>query len=262
MINGPLRDGKAETQEREEPVSRSAAVPQPPIEQPLQLVEEPQGEALSAQWVARRLGGRVESLKTPGRIEAALGQIQKVLGSERVFRRAASEFALQPLVCDAGVDCTLLCEDEDAQLRLELVKLRRHARIPLHDHPGSRGGQVVLSGAVRLRQFDPDPVERSEGSRLAVLRLLSDRVLGEGGTGVYTETQGNVHDLEAMSPVCVLLNLVLAPFPVHTRSWYFPVSPLRQHGVRIVTTKVGGSGRHPAGRAVKGNPISSGRRGV
>jgi hypothetical protein len=210
------------------------------------LVEEPQGQVLSAQWVESCLGGEIESLTTPARIAAALDGIHEVLRTERAFLRTLSEFALQPLVCEAGVDCALLCED--APLRLELLKLRRRARIPLHDHPGSRGGQVVLAGAVRLRQFDPAPVEPIPDSRLTVLRLFSDRVLGEGQTGVYTENQGNVHDVEGVSPVCVILNLVLDPFAEQVRSWYFPVSPLHQRRSRILATKVRGSERHPGGR--------------
>ena len=96
-----------------------------------------------------------------------------------------------------------------------------------------------------MRQYDA--VEQVQGSRLTVLRLLRDRVLGKSETTVYTEDRANVHDLEATSPVCVLLNLVFEPFEEEARNWYFPVSPLRQQGEHLLATRVRGSARYAGG---------------
>ena len=80
----------------------------------------------------------------------------------------------------------------------------------------------------------------------------------QGDKSVYTHSWGNVHDLQAESPVCILLNLVLGPHAEIQRSWYFPVSPLRQHESRVLATRVNGSDRSSHKKA-SGDTVRSDR---
>ena len=190
-------------------------------------------------WIHRYLGGDLSYSPSADDIRTALGCLFTAVFCREAFVQRFSEFSRRPLILPTGADRAVLCETD--LLRLELIKLRRFSNIPLHDHPRLSGGQVVLSGAVRIRQFNSET--QAERGRLTVLRLVEDGSLRQGETAVYTRSWGNVHGLQAESPVCILLNLVLGPHAEIQRSWYFPVSPLRQREPRVLATRVNGSDR-------------------
>lgn len=107
-------------------------------------------------------------------------------------------------------------------LRLGFLTLFRFSRVPIHDHPGAQGVQVVLTGRARVQQYEQLADERPRG-RLARLERRADRLLGPDQGAAYTPKRLNIHELQASTPRCVLLNLVVRPPEPERRTWYFAV---------------------------------------
>lgn len=114
---------------------------------------------------------------------------------------------------------------ETEALRLGLLVVHRFGRIPLHDHPGAHGAQCVISGRVRIQQFDEPPDSKLSGN-LRSLKLAVDRELDEGGTASFAPDRRNIHGLEAVRPRAMLLSATVAPHRDARRAWFYPV-PLR-----------------------------------
>lgn len=111
---------------------------------------------------------------------------------------------------------------ETPGLRLGFLTLFRFSRVPIHDHPGALGVQVVLTGRARVQQYEQLVDERPRG-RLARLERRADRLLGPDQGAAYTPKRLNIHELQASTPRCVLLNLVVRPPKPESRTWYFAV---------------------------------------
>ncbi len=111
---------------------------------------------------------------------------------------------------------------ETPGLRLGLLTLFRFSRVPIHDHPGCLGAQLVLAGRARVQQYEP-AAEGGAQTRLARLERRSDRLLGAGQGAAYTPERLNLHEFQASTPRCVLLNLMVRPPNPERRTWYFAV---------------------------------------
>lgn len=113
-------------------------------------------------------------------------------------------------------------------LRVGLISLQRFFSIPLHDHPNAWGAQRVVSGEVRIRQyqFEPDADQRHT---LVSLEQIADLVLIKGEISTFTPTLRNLHELESISPRCVMLSMMLNPYRPQDGSLYYQV-PLTLRG--------------------------------
>lgn len=113
-------------------------------------------------------------------------------------------------------------------LRVGLISLYRFFSIPLHDHPNTYGVQKVLSGKVRIRQYQFVP-DSSRNRTLVSLERVSERILGKGESSIFTPSFRNLHELEPGSSRCVVLSMMMNPYRPHDSSWYYPV-PFTQSG--------------------------------
>jgi hypothetical protein len=94
--------------------------------------------------------------------------------------------------------------------------------IPLHDHPGSRGVQLVVAGRLRVTQYRRErPSDATEDTYL--LHPLGRFELHPGEATFFTPA-ADVHGLAAHGRQCVILNLLLDPYPAASRGWYLPHS--------------------------------------
>ncbi len=104
--------------------------------------------------------------------------------------------------------------------RVGLLTVTADHPLPLHDHPGSSGLLLVLSGEVRVRQFDIAGVVWQR-SRVG-LQHRSDCSLAKYEISAFRAYCGNIHGIEALSERAILLDLLLHPCHDAMRSWYFP----------------------------------------
>ena len=113
-------------------------------------------------------------------------------------------------------------------LRLGLISLHGVFSIPLHDHPKAHGVLTVLSGQVRIRQYQFAP-NTDLGNNLVSLEQVSDRVLAKGKSSAFTPSIRNLHELGSLSSRSVLLSMMVNPYKPYERSWYYQV-PFTQSG--------------------------------
>ena len=113
-------------------------------------------------------------------------------------------------------------------LRVGLICLHRFFSIPLHDHPNAYGAQKVLSGTVRIRQYQFIP-DSDRQRTLVSLERVSDVVLVKEESLAFTPSFRNLHEMETDSPRCVVLSMVVNPYSPEDRSWYYQV-PFTQSG--------------------------------
>lgn len=126
---------------------------------------------------------------------------------------------------------------ETEAIRVGLLVVYRFGRIPLHDHPGAFGAQLVLSGRLRIKQFEQQASSGSSGG-LKVLELSIDRELWEGETASYKPDAGNIHELEATQPSAVLFTATTPPYCDKERAWYYPVPLCPQERSRFLVNRV------------------------
>ena len=113
-------------------------------------------------------------------------------------------------------------------LRVGLISLHRFFRIPVHDHPNTFCIQKIISGKVRVRQYQ-FAANSNQDHSLVSLEKVFDRVLIKGESSYFTPSLRNLHELESISSQTVILSLMANPYKPHERSWYFPL-PMTQTG--------------------------------
>ncbi len=126
--------------------------------------------------------------------------------------------------------------------RIGLLTLFRFAPIPIHDHPGAYGAQLVLSGKARVRQYERQG-EPHRNPHIVTLDRVTDQELSAGDCSSYSDCDRNLHELDAMTNRCVLLSLMVHPHREAPRSWYFPAA-LYGRGRRGVYSRVEDRGQN------------------
>lgn len=113
-------------------------------------------------------------------------------------------------------------------LQAGLISLHRFFPVPLHDHPNAWGAQQVVSGKVRIRQYQFTP-DSNRQQTLVSLEQLSDRILIKGQNSAFTPSFRNLHELNSNNLHSVILSMMVNPYRQQDRSWYYQV-PLSLHG--------------------------------
>jgi len=107
--------------------------------------------------------------------------------------------------------------------------------IPLHDHPGSTGLLLVLRGEVQIASYQPaDTPDHAPRSPLALVQTAHD-ILAPGQFAHFGPSENNIHGMQAIDDDCVLLDVLFAPYPLHRRAFYFPVSDALADGTLYVS---------------------------
>ena len=125
-------------------------------------------------------------------------------------RKKCHPWCWEILYLDSLVAAGLLCIDQDSP-------------IPLHDHPGSIGIQMLLYGQLYLEQFDKQGAG-CKSKRTASLRRSHTRHLTLGDISCFSPREGNVHRLRSESPRSIQLCLLIHPYEESARAWYFPLA--------------------------------------
>ncbi|MCU7931283.1 MAG: hypothetical protein KZQ90_10810 [Candidatus Thiodiazotropha sp. (ex Codakia rugifera)] len=113
------------------------------------------------------------------------------------------------------------------EMMLGLLTVFHIAPIPLHDHPGSSGAQLVLSGQINIRQFEKNAAI-DKNNTIVTLIGVADHDLGRDDCATYTPMTRNIHGMSAITTRCVLLSLQINPFDEFIRSLFFPLNIFKQ----------------------------------
>ena len=171
--------------------------------------------------------------------------------SRRLYRDIRESTAYR-----GAVDAAAICKPPEGKprhyrllgetplLRVGLLTLFRFSPIAMHDHLGSHGAQLVVSGQARVRQYEY-VTEREKEHRLVMLERLVDRVVRAGDWISHTPDRLNIHEFGVQSQRIVLFSVMLSPPQENSRSWFFSADPFNDNRKRLYT-RVGNrtSGQH------------------
>ncbi len=110
---------------------------------------------------------------------------------------------------------------ENAISHIALIAVYQGQAMPLHDHPGSHGLSVVLSGRAQVRQASIAELNPANG--VAQINLDSIEELGQQQFSVFEQSQSNLHSIEAMTPMAHILAVHLPPIRREEQAYYFPL---------------------------------------
>lgn len=126
---------------------------------------------------------------------------------------------------------------QDAISHIAFVAVYQDYAMPFHDHPGSHGLSVVLSGRAQVRQASIARLNPANG----VAELTLDRVdeIEPQQFSWFDDTQGNIHSIEAITPVAHILAVHLPPIRRAEQAYYFPLETKQWlPGQRLTTKRV------------------------
>lgn len=106
-----------------------------------------------------------------------------------------------------------------------LLTICKDTNIPLHDHPDAYGFQYVISGYVKIQEYQHSADKKVKQS-ISSLQKIAEYNLKKGGISVFQPVVGNIHKINSISTSSVLLSMQLHPLQAQERSWYFPINAL------------------------------------
>lgn len=179
-------------------------------------------QALVSAWYTRHAAAlaqldRPDSAVQRQRAAAHVAPLHHLLGASSDYRLALDGCTERPHR-RPGWDWDPLAEL--AHIHAGLLTVHPDDPVPLHDHPGSRGVQLVVAGRIRVTQYRR---ERPPGAAedTYILHPLARFDLRRGEAAFFTPA-ADVHGLTAHGERCVILNLLLDPYSAGSRGWYFP----------------------------------------
>lgn len=108
---------------------------------------------------------------------------------------------------------------ESSHAKTEILLFPKQSRFPLHDHPGCWGVMRILSGCLRIRQFDHDP-DRIQRPPCYPLQLKSDQFLYAGQYSCFGPEWKNLHEMETLERNVLALNIQTRQHPARQQSLY------------------------------------------
>lgn len=107
-------------------------------------------------------------------------------------------------------------------IQVKLISINPDQSLPLHDHPGTSGSMIVISGKVNAISCEQE--QRSNQLSRNKLKIMGDVILSSGGSSCFTESQHNIHSFKSLTERSVMMNVHINPFPRTQQSFFFPVS--------------------------------------
>jgi len=166
-----------------------------------------------------------------GESESAMAGLLSPAAQE-LYNRVASHHSISDELPNGS---TVLFTDEHLKVGLQAVQ--KGNPIPLHDHPGSAGVVLVLTGIVNFQyanvigdQTNPGPVE---------LQIARIRNRQPGQVCWFHAEDRNIHRVEAKTDRAVILVAHLRQHEDGPRHMYFPVSDYEPaEGVRFLAHRM------------------------
>ncbi len=137
----------------------------------------------------------------------------------------------EPVLQQAMAQCPLASENtapswwrtlhEDTTSQITLVAVYQGHAMPLHDHPGSRGLALVLSGRAHIRYADV--VQLDQASGIAEIAMTDSQQCSEQEVSSFDTEHNNLHSIAAMTPCVQLLVVHTPPIKREEQAFYFPL---------------------------------------
>ena len=128
-----------------------------------------------------------------------------------------------------------LIERED--VRGGILSVGRQHPIPLHDHPGTFGVLMILAGEIRVTQYDRIDARQPSG---ATVKLCNRNIhhLGPRDVSIFQPDLGNLHQLQAISDDCMIVEFMFEPYAWEQRSWYFTLPEAKRGDDCVMARRV------------------------
>lgn len=110
---------------------------------------------------------------------------------------------------------------KDIASQITLVAVYQGHAMPLHDHPGSRGLALVLSGRAQIRYADV--VQLDQASGITEIVMTDSQECTEQKVSSFDTEHNNLHSIEAMTPCVQLLVVHTPPIKREEQAFYFPL---------------------------------------
>ena len=122
-------------------------------------------------------------------------------------------------------------------LHVKLISMTPERSLPLHDHPGTSGSMMVISGRVHAIACEQEAPRNGNQTR-CLLKVVKNTTLYTGDSCCFTETQQNIHSFKALTERAVIIIAHVNPFATNQQSYFFPASPQQKLNTQIMTQRV------------------------
>jgi len=127
---------------------------------------------------------------------------------------------------------------ENNVLRVNLLAIKSGSDLPLHDHPGSLGAMVVISGQVRTIACEYATKVGNTNQSQNWLTITENKIFSSMETSCFTRDQHNIHSIKAVTNRAVLMVIHTQPFAANQQSFFFTADPQQKVGSQVLTQRV------------------------
>ena len=121
----------------------------------------------------------------------------------------------------------------DDFLRVNLISIKSGSSLPLHDHPGSSGSMMVISGEARIIVCEQEKLSINTNQSRCTLSIIENKIITTGETSCFTQEQHNIHSVEAMTDRVVIMVIHTSPFAVNQQTYFFTAIPRQNVGSQV-----------------------------
>jgi len=110
---------------------------------------------------------------------------------------------------------------KDTTSEITLVAVYQGQSMPLHDHPGSRGLSLILSGQAHI--CCADVLQLDQASGIAEILMADSQQCREQDVSSFDTNHNNLHSIEALTPCVHVLVVHTPPIKREEQAFYFPL---------------------------------------
>ena len=119
-------------------------------------------------------------------------------------------------------------------LRANLISIDPGRSLPLHDHPGSSGSMMIISGDVRVVVCEQEKLITSSSLNTCMLTIVENKIFSTGETSCFTQDQHNIHSIEAVTDRVVIMVIHTSPFAANQQTYFFTATPQQKVGSQVL----------------------------
>lgn len=110
-------------------------------------------------------------------------------------------------------------------MRVNLLAIEPERNLPLHDHPGSAGSMMVISGSVQATICEYTTSVDGTNQPTNLLTIVENTIISAGKTSCFTKDQHNIHSFKAIDGRTIVMVVHTPPFAANKQSFFFTAAP-------------------------------------